>query len=356
MGRKNGQCGPIEIITTNVAEQPVVRAWRALGATQMPARVEMLRRRNKSVVYRLPGVGPAREDVIAKHCVRDSALAERDAYVVLQTLPVSQPEYHGFVEGEREGFGWLFLGDAAGERFEPEDAKHRVLATEWLASLHTASSQSSVAAGLPERGPAHYWKHLVEGRAALDRVRTEMDIDPAEAEILADVRSWLDRIAARWGEIEAICHSVPWALVHGDFAARNVRLRRQSSGAAMLLVFDWEVAGWGMPGVDLMGIDVDLYHALVRSKWSHLERETSQRSACVGRLLRGGVAAVHWDALKYAGNPCHALDDMLVFRQRIIDDLEALQWDTGTPRNFEPAPPRRVSPMPPPGVQGASDA
>jgi len=356
MGAKNGQRDPVETITTNVAEQPVVRAWRTLAAaTEAPApeRVEVLRRRNKSVVYRLPGVGHGRGDVIAKHCVRDSALAECAVYLVLEELPVSHPEYYGYVEGEQDGFGWLFLGDAAGEPFEPEAPAQRALATHWLATLHTTSSGTSAAARLADRGPTHYWQHLAEGRAAIDGMHAGREISAAEDAILDDVRLWLDRVESRWTEIEAICRDVPWALVHGDFAPRNVRVRRHGASAAALLVFDWEVAGWGMPGVDLGCVDLDLYHGLVQQRWPHLGEGALRRAACVGRLLRGGIAAVHWDAQKYAGNPHHGLDDMLVFRQRIIDELDELGWGSGTPRSVAGAISPRVLELPSPGAQDA---
>lgn len=344
MGAKNGRRDPVEIITTNIAAQPVVQAWRSrgrdAGTADVPVCVEMLRRRNKSIVYRLPGVGHAQADVIAKHCMRDSALAERDVYLVLRELPVSQPDYYGYAEGGQEGFAWLFLGDAAGEPFEPDDPTQRALATHWLAALHTTSSRSAAAGRLPDRGPTHYRQHLVQGRAAIDRLRAGCEISAAEDAILDDMRLWLDRVESRWTDIEAVSDEVPRSLVHGDVAARNARVRRHGAKATALLVFDWEVAGWGMPGVDLGDVDLDLYHSIVQTSWPHLGRETLGRAAHVGRLLRGGIAAVHWDTLKYESNPHHALDDMLVFRQRIIDALQGLGWASGTPRSFGEAPPR----------------
>lgn len=63
--------GPEKIITQGLDEIDVVRAWWTLGALPsaaervVPPRVELLRRRNKSVVYRLPGVGERGSDVIA---------------------------------------------------------------------------------------------------------------------------------------------------------------------------------------------------------------------------------------------------------------------------------------------------
>ena len=356
MGTQNGKRDPVEIITTDLAEQPVIRAWRTLlsgtGAAALPERIEMLRQRPKSVVYRLPAVGHARADVIAKHCVRESALAESNVYTVLRGLPVTHPDYYGYVEGEREGFGWLFLGDAAGEAFVPEDPAQRRAATLWLAALHATSSGDPGAALLPDRGPAHYLAHLCAGREAIARIRASRETSAAEDDILDDVRTWLDRIEARWEDIEVICRAMPRALVHGDFAARNVHVRHHGTDGVALLVFDWEVAGWGMPGVDLACVDLDLYHALVRSTWPSLEPATLRRAAAVGHLLRGGLAAVHWDALKYIGNEYHSLDDMLHFRQRIIDALGELGWRNGTPRSFPGAPPRGIHGASSEGVQG----
>jgi aminoglycoside phosphotransferase (APT) family kinase protein len=57
-------------------------------------------------------------------------------------------------------------------------------------------------------------------------------------------------IEARWGSIEEICRDSPSTLVHGDLAPKNLRFRMKD-GKVSVLPFDWEIAGWGVPAVDL---------------------------------------------------------------------------------------------------------
>ncbi|HZL84774.1 MAG TPA: phosphotransferase [Candidatus Krumholzibacteria bacterium] len=370
----------VEIITTDLSEQPAVRAWRSLRfaadgfVPAVPLRLEMLRRRDKSIVYRLVGVGRSGGDVIAKLACRSSANVERDVYLVLRRLPIVSTEFYGMVEaiGGRAGveacglvaesqlsspapngqaggpdqrvsspqfdhsasdangeFSWLFLGDAEGTPFDSSDAGQREIATRWLAALHTSSSALADASRLPARGPAHYLGHLHGAQAVIQRIRGNPIFSVADHTTLDEVQAWLDHAESRWPDIVACCHEVPWALVHGDFAARNVRVRG-SDATARLLAFDWEVAGWGMPTVDLRDMDLDLYHALVAPHWPQLRIETLRQAARVGDLLRGCLAAVHWEALKCEGKGVHAtMDNMRIFEQRFGTVFRDLGWLQG---------------------------
>jgi aminoglycoside phosphotransferase (APT) family kinase protein len=294
--------------------------------------VELLRRRNKSAVFRLPGVGEKGSDVIAKHCLRQSALAEREVYETLQQLPFPSTRYYGYV-GNRQGeFCWLFLEDAAGEPLDPDNPEQRELATRWLANLHTASGRLEAAARLPDRGPAHYRKHLRHARIVIELVRENMDLPPGGDTILRHMQLLLEELASRWTDMEAVCAAMPRALVHGDFAERNVRIRHNGKLQSQLLAFDWEVAGWGFPGVDLGFADLDVYHECVRSSWPHIDRDAVQRFAHVGRLLRGGIAAVQWEADKLeAGWSEKPLSNMLLYRGRIEEALQGLGWHASSP-------------------------
>jgi hypothetical protein len=76
--------------TSRIEGEPAVRAWRALGAGPLPARLELLRRRKKSVVFRLAGVGRGGADVIAKQGLWQIALDERATYEVLGANTISR--------------------------------------------------------------------------------------------------------------------------------------------------------------------------------------------------------------------------------------------------------------------------
>ena len=82
-----------------------------------------------------------------------------------------------------------------------------------------------------------------------------------------------------------------------------------------------------MPAVDLRDVDLELYHALVAPHWPQLRIETLRQAARVGDLLRGGLAAVHWEALKCEGRGVHAtMDNMRIFEQRIGAVFRDMGW------------------------------
>lgn len=320
------------VLTEGLKDAEVVRAWWSLGALPtaesrlVPQRVELLRKRPKSIVYRLPGMGENGTDVIAKHCLRESAVAERRAYEILERLPLVTTRFYGYVGNGTDEFCWLFLEDAGGEPLKPEEPEQRELASRWLAALHSTSSALEATSRLPERGPAHYRRHLRAAQRALERVLNTMDIPANGKPVLRQLQARLDTIAARWIDVEALCRAMPWALVHGDFAERNVRVRHQETRPE-LLAFDWEVAGWGFPGVDLGFVDLDVYHECSRAAWPKIGRRELERFAHLGNLLRGGVAAVHWEALKLDPRWLeNRLCNMQIYLQRIEEALRGLGW------------------------------
>jgi len=325
---------PLKVFTEDLEENEVLRAWWSLEALPtaleklLPSRVELLRKKHKSIVYRLPRLGVDGTDVIAKHCLRESALAERKVYEVLEGLAVETTRYYGYVGNGTDEFCWLFLEDAGGEPFDPERREHVELAAQWLARLHTETSRMEQASQLPERGPAHYRRHLMAAQRLLDRLLETLDLPPGGKSLLRQVQAVFDDVAARWIEVEALARAMPWALVHGDFAERNVRVRHDGKGGSQLFVFDWEVAGWGFPGTDLGFVDADLYHACVQAGWPQVDRDSLERFAHLGALLRAGIAAMHWEALKLeVGWPPRCLANMKAYLSRIQDAFQGLGWD-----------------------------
>ena len=324
---------PLEVITQATEALPVVRAWCAIDASHaIPRRVELLRRKRKSLVYRLVGVGVGGSDVIAKACAPETAFVERTVYAdVLPRLPVTQLGYYGFAESAGAEFSWLFLEDARGAEFAPDNPEHRELATRWLATLHVASGSLAPPPPVPERGTAHYRDHMRQARAAI----TENYENPAFGK---DEHQTLDRILtlfafaeSKWPEIEALCNGMPHALIHADFAERNVQIRPAVDGTAgaTLVAFDWEVAGWGPPVVDLAHADLQLYWSLVRDHWCCLEFGTLRRLIHVGGLLRGGIAATNWSAPSLTTPwPEKAIRNMKVYDRRMTAAIRGLGWAT----------------------------
>ena len=376
----------VEVLTTSLGDLPVVRAWTGLGYAA-PGKVEILRRKSKSVIYRLAGVGRGESDVIAKSCWQHNAAVERRIYAdVLPRLPIDVLAYYGFAEGEggaaasgavtsdavgapvpaapgtsvpaaaggsvpagtggsvpaaasgsapaatgagapaTHRFSWLFLEDAVGEEFEPSNPEHREALTHWLARMHTASSALAAAAELPHRGTGHYLEHLYGARRIIRHNYGNPGLSLADREVIDQILDRLDFIEARWEDLEAGCREIPWSLVHGDIAERNVRIRRDAAGLSVF-VFDWEVAGWGLSPVDLAHADVELYASLVRDTWPTLDLETLQRHVNLCKLMRGGLAATHWSAesltTPWVEKP---IRHFIIYYARMTQNLRALGW------------------------------
>jgi aminoglycoside phosphotransferase (APT) family kinase protein len=142
--------------------------------------------------------------------------------------------------------------------------------------------------------------------------------------VLDGVLRTLGEVEARWPEIERACGSKPRALVHCDFSERNVRIRDEGS-QSRLLAFDWEVAGWGLPAVDLIGVDLSTYAESVRADWPGVDRAALERFAQLGQLLRGGVVAASWAARSLGtAYPDDAVHELSIYERKIGNALAAL--------------------------------
>jgi hypothetical protein len=158
-----------EVVRVNPLEFPAVQAWSGLSPEPVElGRVEirLLKRKSRSAIYRLGGVGPEGA-VIAKWCRQAAPAAERTIYEeVLPHLPVTALRCYGSVEEGDGRFCWLFLEDAGGQEYSPQREEQRVLAAGGLGLLHTSASRLATAAPA-DRGPGHYPGHLHSARAAI---------------------------------------------------------------------------------------------------------------------------------------------------------------------------------------------
>lgn len=322
--RKRLEKGPVEVWTGRLDGEPAVRAWRELDVGPCPARLELLRRRSKSVVYRLPGAGRDGSDVIAKRGLWQDALDERAAYEALDELRLPRLLFYGFVPEPARECGWLFMEDAGREPWDPEVATHRQAATRWLAGLHTASSRMKDAAQLPLRDLGWLREHLEDAHARIIASFGNPALAPEARPVLDAMLAVFDEVEACWREIEDACAPMPRALVHCDFAERNVRIRYEDS-EPRVLVFDWEVAGWGLPAVDLVDADLSSYAEAVRADWPGLDRAALERFALLGLLLRGGVVAASWATRSLdTPYPDEAVSELVVYQRKIGRALTAL--------------------------------
>src|SRR5262249_17885356 len=126
-------------VGTDLMDHAAVRAWSELRqARVVPERIEVLKSRTKSSVYRLCSVGPGGSHVVGKRCTKTNALAERFINEeVLPHFPFTTLGYYGLVEEPDTEFCWVFIEDAKGVPYSPDVEEHRVLASEWLSVLHT---------------------------------------------------------------------------------------------------------------------------------------------------------------------------------------------------------------------------
>ena len=281
-------------------EHPATEAWARLkvGAPP-PDQIEYLKRTTNSLVCRLRKAAPGGEDVIAKRGGGETLRVELAIYQeVLAHLPVSTPECYGLVE-DGDGICWLFLQDAGEVAYSPEERDHRTLAARWLARLHTSAVRLAAAAALPDRGLNHYLEHLRCGRERMLLGRANPALRPEDLALLDEIIAQCMVIESRWEEVERLCRGMPQTLVHGDFVPKNIRVRVGQNGL-ILLAFDWETAGWGVPAVDLAQVSPALYWRFVRDDWPDLGMRTVIRLARVGKLL-SLLAAVDWAShwLKY---------------------------------------------------------
>ena len=243
-----------EILREDLREHPAVQAWRTTGPRrfepEMIAVLKPWKRKKKSGVYRLAGVGPGGSPVIAKRCLIRTAAVERAIYEkFLPGLPLPTLGYYGCVEDADGLSWWLFLEEASGDRYSPLNREHRALAARWLATVHDAGVDQGWEKRLPERSPERYLQILRTCRAKA-REHVPDPTLPAEcAAVLATVSEQCDVLEAHWHELEKTFEGLPRTLLHGDFVAKNVRVRPGVRPA--LQVFDWEFAGWGVPSTDL---------------------------------------------------------------------------------------------------------
>ena len=290
----------LEILGTDLLTHPAVKAWAELRPGQVvPGRISILKETEKSAVYRLEGVGPADSAVIAKRCPQTTGVVERIIYEeVLRFLPLPTLRFFGFVEEGDSHFCWLFVEDAGGEEYSPELNEHRRLAGRWLGLFHTSAARLAAAVQLPARGSGHYLEHLYSARDTLREILSHPGLVTEELNVLKSLLSHCDLLKSHWSQIERFCAGMPQTLVHGDFGAKNVRVRTRPNGIDFL-PFDWETAGWGVPAADLSRLtrwvspDLTAYWSVVEPAWGHLAAGDIQQLARFGSLFRL-LAALDW--------------------------------------------------------------
>ena len=326
-----------EALPANLQEHRAVKAWRRLQTEWFETdQIEILKLKTKSAVYRLSGAGPDGSAVIAKRCPTATALVERAIYdQFLTRLPLPALRCYGSVTEPGGDSCWLFVEDAGQEAYSPALGEHRALAGQWLGTARRVVVPPELQALLPDRGPAHYLKLLRAAREVMVKLAANPFVTPDEVALLqAFIRDY-NGIEARWGELEKFCGARPRTLVHGDFVIKNLRLQNGGRAPA-LLVYDWEMAGWGVPATDLAQClgrcaspDLDAYCSALGQNGSQTGIGEIRQLANFGNLLRL-VDKIFWDTVGIGGETrdfvVRPLMALKKYEPQLASALRGLDW------------------------------
>jgi aminoglycoside phosphotransferase (APT) family kinase protein len=300
-------------LKVDIAIGLVAEAWaqacrRAGRVATVPTAVVPLKPQRpgrKSGVYRLEGVGEMEAPVVAKHCLRESAVIERQMYErILPAIGLPAPRFYGSVEDAEPEYWWLFVEDVGAVKLTEAD---RAVAAQWMARLHTSAAALGGVVSLPNRGVAHYREQLRVAAGNLDQSIANAELSEDSLAMLQGLRRRLDRVEARWDAVCDPCTVVPQTLVHGDFSRKNCRVRWTDAGP-MIVALDWETAGWGPPAADLADwsrpsrntpdgwrgtVALNVYASAVADSWPGVTLRDVEQQSRVGTIFRL-VAAIRW--------------------------------------------------------------
>ncbi len=333
------------VLTDNLSNHPAVMAWNQLrDERSRPAAVHVLKERRKGkkrkpAVYRLDGVGPSGDGVIAKRSWRASAAIERTIYEqVLPNVPLPSLDYYGSSDEQQGEYSWIFLQDAGEQAFLPHDEQHRAAAANWLGIVHVSTQRMAAVPNLPNRGLCHYQEHLGTACKLLVRFLDNATCAADETKALNNILTHCEHLELHWSRLQMLCETMPMTLVHGDFVAKNIRLGMNDNGL-IILPFDWEMSGWGTLAVDLaqssLGLarfsarpDLTTYWTVVREYWPSFQAQNLERLALVGTVLRL-LKAIYWAALGLSHEWAErSVRNLTVYEAALADAVRALHSET----------------------------
>jgi hypothetical protein len=276
-------------------------AWSNIAPhRQRCTRIEMLQEKKNSAVYCLQHAGPHGENIIAKWVRSAPCAIERTVYEnILPRLGTRALRCFGNGPDEADGFHWIFVEQARGDEYDSTNPAHRAIASSWLAGLHSSARELAAAMAdggrLPSVGPRECANQI---HRAMDRIGSFIG-NPALAEddraVLGELIGQCELLLGHSDVLDRHCRHFQPTLVHGDFVAKNLRICVEAA-VAHLLVFDWEMAGYGVPAADLAECDDPAnYRASVGGTLcSRTLTPTDVESlVLIGKCLRW-AAAVDW--------------------------------------------------------------
>ena len=191
----------------------------------------VLQRDGKSIVLRFKGKSPECTSVIAK--IREAGCLNLEHMMyeeVLPKVPICTLRYYGFVSEKESGSDWLFLEDAGNQEYSAANDQHRVLAAEWLASLHAHIPDVAAESFLPNRGMGYYLRVLRTVRENIVSYFSNPLAEKHYRSTLSAVLSQCDMLESNWDAMTKECEAIPVGLTHGDFKGGNIRSREPHQG------------------------------------------------------------------------------------------------------------------------------
>ena len=255
----------------------------------------------------------------------------------LEPLGVPILRFYGFADDPDPRHGWLFMEEATGQPYSPLNPEHRAVAGRWLATIHGGLCQPGLAARLPSLRPADYLERLRSSRDSLVQLLADVELPSGDVRTMRAIIAHYDVLETCWSRLEEACEAAPRTVVHGDFVIKNVRVRSTASGLA-LLVFDWELSGWGTPAADLAQLtggmvnpDLAAYRSARLASGFHLDNRSLERLANCGEFLRL-IDEIAWEtSASFQGFKTYrylvrALSCLGVYEPRLAAALQKRGW------------------------------
>ncbi len=117
---------------------------------------------------------------------------------------------------------------------------------------------------------------------------------------------------------------MPRTLLHGDFKPKNIIVRASCEGP-VLVPFDWEASGWGVPAEDIAYVNLAAYHAVVKGHWPDLSMQDLEYMKTVGTILRG-LSEIFWESVKFEPHWEVSSAKLCFYQTRMAEAIEMAKW------------------------------
>ncbi len=316
--------------TLQVEEHPAVLAWNTLRPRNAaPKAVQNLKVGRRQGVFRLSGFSEGSPQVVAKRLGRKEAFREQVIHNrVLRHLPISHPGFIGLVEEPQSNLWWIFLEDVTGENYSPKNREHRLLAGNWLGTMHALATTYLASVTLPDRSHEYYLRKMLIAYKMIDQCMSNSMLRKIDRQKLKSILTYFKDVQSIWSQIVKFCRGSPRTLVHGDLVVKNVQIVQTHEGY-LLMPFDWgTTGGWSIPATDLaqnldgtISPDLNSYRNAVNENGLYLTIDDVEIIARIGNLFRL-IASINWESesleFEWIGR---SMENMRIYESELRDWL-----------------------------------